>query len=31
MDALDFARIMAGRRAEGEIPVSPLWGTKVLF
>ena len=31
LDALDFARLMAGRRPDGEIPDSPLWSTKVLF
>jgi hypothetical protein len=31
MDALDFARLMAGRRTDAEIPASRLWATKVLF
>lgn len=31
LDALDFARLMAGRRPEAGIPDSPLWATKVLF
>jgi uncharacterized protein (TIGR03083 family) len=31
MAALDFARLMAGRRPDSEIPDSPLWATKVLF
>lgn len=31
LDALDFARLMAGRHPEGEIPDSALWATKVLF
>jgi uncharacterized protein (TIGR03083 family) len=31
LDALDFARMMAGRRPDGDVPDSPLWGTKVLF
>jgi uncharacterized protein (TIGR03083 family) len=31
LHALDFARIMAGRRPQGEIPDSTLWATKVLF
>jgi len=31
LDALDFARLMAGRRADGPVPDSPLWSTKVLF
>jgi len=31
LDALDFARVMAGRRPDGSIPHSPLWTTKVLF
>ena len=31
LDALDFARVMAGRRPESEVPPSPLWATKVLF
>jgi len=30
-DALDFARVMAGRRPDREAPASPLWATKVLF
>jgi len=29
--AVDFARLMAGRRPEGEVPDSPLWATKALF
>jgi len=31
LDGLDFARLMAGRRPDGDIPDSPLWATKVLF
>lgn len=31
LDALDFARLMAGRRTEGDVPDSPLWAAKVLF
>jgi uncharacterized protein (TIGR03083 family) len=31
LDALDFARVMAGRRPEGDVPDSPLWAAKVLF
>lgn len=31
LDAVDFARVMAGRRPQGEVPPSPLWATKVLF
>ncbi|MFI5099767.1 MAG: maleylpyruvate isomerase family mycothiol-dependent enzyme [Actinomycetes bacterium] len=31
LDGLDFARLMAGRRPDGEIPDSPLWTTRVLF
>jgi uncharacterized protein (TIGR03083 family) len=31
LDALDFARLMAGRRPEGSIPESHLWATKVMF
>ena len=31
LDAVDFARLMAGRRPDGIIPDSPLWATKVLF
>jgi uncharacterized protein (TIGR03083 family) len=31
LDALDFARLMAGRRPEGDVPDSPLWAAKVLF
>lgn len=31
LDALDFARLMAGRRPDGDIPDSPLWATKLLF
>jgi hypothetical protein len=31
LDALDFARVMAGRRPEGQVPDSPLLATKVLF
>jgi len=31
LDALDFARLMAGRRPDGDVPTSPLWATKVLF
>jgi len=31
LDALDFVRLMAGRRVEGEIPESHLWASKVLF
>jgi uncharacterized protein (TIGR03083 family) len=31
LDALDFARLMAGRRTDGDLPPSPLWDTKVLF
>jgi uncharacterized protein (TIGR03083 family) len=31
LDALDFARLMAGRRPDSHIPHSPLWDTKVLF
>jgi uncharacterized protein (TIGR03083 family) len=31
LDALDFARLMAGRRPDGDIPHSPLLDTKVLF
>jgi len=31
LDALDFARLMAGRRPDGDLPSSPLWATKVLF
>ena len=31
LGALDFARVMAGRRPDGEVPDSPLWVTKVLF
>lgn len=31
LDALDFVRVMAGRRPEGPVPDSPLLATKVLF
>ena len=31
LDALDFARVMAGRRPDSAVPDSPLWATKVLF
>ncbi len=31
LDALDFVRLMAGRRPDGDLPSSPLWATKVLF
>jgi uncharacterized protein (TIGR03083 family) len=31
LDALDFARLMAGRRPDSPVPDSPLWATKVLF
>ena len=31
LDALDFVRLMAGRRVDSEIPSSPLWTSKVLF
>ena len=31
LDALDFARLMAGRRPEGDVPDSPMWSAKVLF
>jgi len=31
LDALDFARLMAGRRPDSDTPNSPLWATKVLF
>jgi uncharacterized protein (TIGR03083 family) len=31
LDALDFARVMAGRRPEGDVPDSPLWSAKALF
>jgi len=31
LDALDFARVMAGRRPDGDLAPSPLWNTKVLF
>lgn len=31
LDALDFARLMAGRRTDAEVATSPLWATKVLF
>ena len=31
LDALDFVRLMAGRRVDGETPASPLWTSKVLF
>jgi uncharacterized protein (TIGR03083 family) len=31
LDALDFVRVMAGRRPEGDVPDSPLLATKVLF
>ncbi len=31
LDALAFARLMAGRRPDGDIPDSPLWATRVLF
>jgi uncharacterized protein (TIGR03083 family) len=31
LDALDFVRIMAGRRPDAEIPDSDLWAAKVLF
>jgi uncharacterized protein (TIGR03083 family) len=31
LDALDFARVMAGRRPDGDLPSSPLLDTKVLF
>jgi len=31
LDALDFARLMAGRRPDCDLPHSPLWNTKVLF
>ena len=31
LDGLDFARILAGRRPDGEVPSSPLWNTKLLF
>jgi uncharacterized protein (TIGR03083 family) len=31
LDALDFARLMAGRRTDAEVAPSPLWATKVLF
>jgi hypothetical protein len=30
LDALDFARLMAGRRPDGDIPDSPPWA-KLLF
>ena len=31
MPALDFARLMAGRRPDTQIPDWPLWATRVLF
>jgi uncharacterized protein (TIGR03083 family) len=31
VDAVDFVRVMAGRRPDGDVPSSPLWATKVLF
>ena len=31
VDALDFARVLAGRRPDSVVPDSPLWATKVLF
>ena len=31
LDALDFARLLAGRRPDGDVPDSPLWATKLLF
>jgi len=31
LDGLDFARLLAGRRPDGEVPSSPLWSTKLLF
>ena len=31
LDALDFARLMAGRLPDSDTPNSPLWATKVLF
>ncbi len=31
LDALDFARLMAGRHPDGQVPDSPLWTTRVLF
>lgn len=31
LDALDFARVMAGRRPDAPVPASPLWATKALF
>ena len=31
MASLDFARLMAGRRPDGDVPHSPLWATKALF
>ena len=31
LDALDFARIMAGRQPDTAVEPSPLWNTKVLF
>ncbi len=31
LSALDFARMMAGRRTDGDVPPSPLWAAKVLF
>jgi uncharacterized protein (TIGR03083 family) len=31
LDALDFARVMAGRRPDSAVPDSPLWATKALF
>lgn len=31
LDALDFARHLAGRPPDGDVPVSPLWQTKTLF
>jgi uncharacterized protein (TIGR03083 family) len=31
LDALDFARLMAGRKPEADVADSPLWATKVLF
>lgn len=31
VDALDFARLMAGRRPDAVVPDSPLWATKALF
>lgn len=31
VDALDFARVMAGRRPDSALPDSPLFATKILF